>query len=454
MDNFFKIPKLKGSSNYDIWAIRLEALLTKEGFTEVINININNYTEVERNNLAQKALQCSSYILLTLEDGPLLQVRYIKNPYLLWQNLKNLYEAKGFSSEFLLSKELINVNLYTYKGNLEQYLNHFKKLVNNLEAKEITLPNKFLIALLLNNLSKEYDYLVTIITQNIRSDSSSLILEDIISNLLVEYRRISNNKNTKNIYISNNRLSYSYKYTKSNIFKDRDGDIQMALNTKKAKSKSNIRSKICSHCHKNGHLVESCFILYPHLKNIKSAKNTSINTSINTTAAEITNNNKVILATNIINKSKLNSNFEFILDSGATIHTCYIKELFIDIKPTNTYIKWGNTNKNILASGEGSIVFKFLNTNKIITLTKVLFVPELGVNLLSLSLITNKGYNISFNKTNCFIKNKDNLVIASGSYKNGISTFNIQSTKPVILNKTKINLNTNILEDLEDLNNV
>ena len=168
MDNFFKIPKLKGSSNYDIWAIRLEALLTKEGFLDVITTDLNNYTEVERNNLAQKALQCSSYILLTLEDGPLLQVRYIKNPYLLWQNLKNLYEAKGFSSEFLLSKELINVNLYTYKGNLEQYLNHFKKLVNNLEAKEITLPNKFLIALLLNNLSKEYDYLVTIITQNIR----------------------------------------------------------------------------------------------------------------------------------------------------------------------------------------------------------------------------------------------------------------------------------------------
>ena len=52
MDNFFKILKLKGSSNYDIQAIRLEALLTKEGFTEVITTNINNYTEVERNNLA------------------------------------------------------------------------------------------------------------------------------------------------------------------------------------------------------------------------------------------------------------------------------------------------------------------------------------------------------------------------------------------------------------------
>ena len=52
--------------------------------------------------------------------------------------------------------------------------------------------------MLLNDLTKEYDYLVTVITQNIREDSSNLVLEDIISNLLDEYRRISNNKNSKN----------------------------------------------------------------------------------------------------------------------------------------------------------------------------------------------------------------------------------------------------------------
>ena len=57
--------------------------------------------------------------------------------------LKNLYESKGFSSEFLLSKELISTTLDLYKGNLELYLQNIKRIVNSLTAKDIILPNRF-----------------------------------------------------------------------------------------------------------------------------------------------------------------------------------------------------------------------------------------------------------------------------------------------------------------------
>ena len=95
--------------------------------------------------------------------------------------LKNLYEAKEFSSKFLISKELINTTINSYKGNLELYINNFKRLANSLEAKEISLPNKFLVALLLNNLNKDYEYIVTIIIQTIRIDNNSVDLDTIIS---------------------------------------------------------------------------------------------------------------------------------------------------------------------------------------------------------------------------------------------------------------------------------
>ena len=64
--------------------------------------------------------------------------------------LKNLYKAKEFSSEFLISKELINTTLDYYRDNVEDYINAFKRIVNNLESREIILPKKFIIALLLN----------------------------------------------------------------------------------------------------------------------------------------------------------------------------------------------------------------------------------------------------------------------------------------------------------------
>jgi hypothetical protein len=37
----FKIPKLKGSSNFDIWSLRLESILTKDN---LINYILADYT--------------------------------------------------------------------------------------------------------------------------------------------------------------------------------------------------------------------------------------------------------------------------------------------------------------------------------------------------------------------------------------------------------------------------
>ena len=40
--NIFKIPKLLGSINYDIWSIRIEALLNSYGYNYVMSNNIES----------------------------------------------------------------------------------------------------------------------------------------------------------------------------------------------------------------------------------------------------------------------------------------------------------------------------------------------------------------------------------------------------------------------------
>ena len=127
-DTIFKIPKLKGSSNYEIWAIKIEAILIKEGFFRFLS---NRNLE-----LNEEAIKATSLIRLSLEDGPLLQTKNITNPYELWESLKNLYMAKGFSSNFILCKELINTTL-TKSKDIESYIYNFKKLINNLASKLI-----------------------------------------------------------------------------------------------------------------------------------------------------------------------------------------------------------------------------------------------------------------------------------------------------------------------------
>jgi len=223
--------------------------------------------------------------------------------------------------------------------------------------------------------------------------------------------------------------------------------MTMQTNSKKAinnKIKSINRDlKICNYCKLKGHLESSCYKKYP---NLKPKKDNSVN--------NIEEIKETVLTTSINNKINNNNIYDFILDSGATIHTCSKKDLFNNIKYTNISIKWGKTNNIIKASGIGDIELYFNNSN-LIKLSNVLYIPELGVNLLSLNLITSKGFKLSFNKDNIYIYTPNNKIIAKGKYENKVSVFSAISSKLSnnIINKnnkdnSKITaLNTNIEND-------
>ena len=312
-DNILKVPKLIGSPNWDLWSIRMESILIEKGYDEVLTTSISTIdpTSGEYNRLKALSQKATAYIKLALADGPLLQTRHITDPCKLWNTLQGLYEPKGFSSEFLIVKELINTTLVSSKGNLELYLQNIKRLVNSLEARNIKLPNSFIVALLLNNLSSDYKYIVTIITQFIR-ESSNVDIDAIFSQLIDESRRLKSIKGDK-------AVGTPYK---------EDRDIEMSLSTINKKGyKNNTRDKRkCSYCSRVGHLEETCFKKHPHLAPSKKVSMTSPIASPN---------RELVLSTSkqtSENREKLFQ--EFVLDSGASIHTCSNIEFFNSIKPT------------------------------------------------------------------------------------------------------------------------
>ena len=102
--------------------------------------------------------------------------------------LKNLYSLKGFSSKFLIYKELFKTTLSKYSS-IEEYLNKVKQLIDQFKAKGIELPNQVIVTWVLNNLTSPYKGFVTIVTQSYRTNSSTINLENLFSNLLDESRR-------------------------------------------------------------------------------------------------------------------------------------------------------------------------------------------------------------------------------------------------------------------------
>ena len=63
----YKFPKLKGSINWDIWVIRMEATLIKEGYENAYKKEATGDIDITAN-----SAKAASLIRLALEDGPLI----------------------------------------------------------------------------------------------------------------------------------------------------------------------------------------------------------------------------------------------------------------------------------------------------------------------------------------------------------------------------------------------
>ena len=83
---------------------------------------------------------------------------------------------------------------------MEIYLNQVKRLNDQLIAKDIIIPEKVIFAWVLNNLSDNYETLITTITQAIRvNGSDSLKLDELFANLIDESKRVkSRSKKNQN----------------------------------------------------------------------------------------------------------------------------------------------------------------------------------------------------------------------------------------------------------------
>ena len=396
-DSVLKINRLNGSENYDLWAIRIEAVLTEKGYFSVM-------TDPENIDIEKRA-KALAYIRLSLADGPLLQIRNIQDPLEAWSALKALYEPKGFSSEFLLCKELFQTTLRSYKS-VESYLNKIKQLHDDLLARNIAIPNKVIAAWVLNGLTKEYESIIAMITQNIRSKNEDINLQELFSYLIDESRRLQSKENEPMALIQ-----------------------QIKPKKQQEAQKDQKQQKYCNFCKKQGHYDTNCFKKHPE-KAPKNTKNTFKNAQNSSSRDEI--NSEIFTAISTKKEDILlskNDSIEWILDSGASTHICCDKTLFSSLFPTEKSVNWGNAS-SITAKFMGNVELIFNSTKQKAILENCLYIPEIGMNLLSLGKLAQKELNIQFYKQKCFIE-RPKKIIATGYYRNNLSIFDTTIITPI-----------------------
>ena len=175
------IQKLVGSSNYTIWALRMKALLVDRGLKAIIT------TDDVSDDVNDRALAA---IQLFISDGPLLHVQNDERAHGTWNKLKSLYSSTGFSSEFIIIKEFFRCKLKKYSS-MEEFINKIKQLNDELTSRELALPRQVVMSWVLENLTSEYGFIVTGITQSLRVNPNSYDLDMLFSSLVDESKRLS-----------------------------------------------------------------------------------------------------------------------------------------------------------------------------------------------------------------------------------------------------------------------
>ena len=135
--------------------------------------------------------------------------------------------------------------------------------------------------------------------------------------------------------------------------------------------------------------------------------------------AESENFVAIILESNVMMDSK-----DWWIDSGATRHICGDRNSFVNFQKIESGEKlyMGNASSSMV-EGKGDVVMN-LTSGKKLTLMDVLFVPEIGKNLVSTSLLSKKGFKLVF-ESDKLVLTKGGAFIGKGYMSEGLFKINV-----------------------------
>ena len=167
----------------------------------------------------------------------------------------------------------------------------------------------------------------------------------------------------------------------------------------------------CNYWKKVGHIEAKCWKknpqLNPHKKNVPTPA----------LIAHKSDRDPVIcLMVKYESSDELPKFRNWFIDSGCSNHMTSDKSMFFSYSPGHhSPVNPGNS-KTVVAAGSGTINLSLLVNRQSVKcrLHKVLHVPDLGYQLLSVPTLDKSGFRISFYSQRCWIE-KDNQLIGTGS---------------------------------------
>jgi hypothetical protein len=393
------IPFSGKGEDWNRWSKTFLATATAKGYRDIlkpedpnaeidVNLNIQAYNDL--------ILSCQEEITFGIVDESVSEEFPDGDARLAWSNLQDKFEPLTGAAKVQTKLEFHQLKLSSADEDPDPWMTNLELKRRRLKTLGTIIDDDDLILHILNNLPKEYETVVQLCEEDLTRGNADLqVVKDRIR---ARFNRI----------LKANEAS----------------DEAIALMTK-----SQFKGA-CTVCGKIGHKGADCFTLEKNkdkkeafFKRLKEKRNKSNhkynrnkkfgnhkqnngNSDQDTSMAMTNLDEEMILIAP--NEPALFNNFTWIADSGATTHMTNNLDGMFDLQDANMNISVGDGRKmttSKIGKWKGTAIDKEGN-RKIVTLTNVSYVPELMVNLFSLTAAMDKGFSIAGSKEGITL-NKD-----------------------------------------------
>ncbi|RVX02495.1 Retrovirus-related Pol polyprotein from transposon TNT 1-94 [Vitis vinifera] len=385
-------------SNFTRWQDKVRFLLTALKIFYILDPTLAPLPEPKENDTPQVVaarkkreedeLICRGHILNALSDRLYDLYTNTNSAREIWEALENKYKAEEEGTKKFLISQYIDFKFFDEKPLLPQ-IHELQVIVNKLKVLKIELPEAFQVGAIVAKLPSSWKGY----RKRILHKSEDYSLEEIQKHLRIEEESRSRDKMVEESNGGTNKANAISKANhprgKNNNNKKNSGNY---MSPKKNQEQFKGKKGPCFVCGKPGHYARECRFR----KDQKGAVVNAIDEEIIATLSDV-----------CVVQGKVQG---WWYDTCAKVHVTYDKSLFKTFEDAkgNQEVQMGNEGKSkVLGKGTIEVVF---TSGKKVTLTNVLYVPDMNKNLVSGDLLGKPGIKAVFESGKLILSKSGNFV--------------------------------------------
>lgn len=382
--------KLKGSENFHNWKFAMSSFLALKGYDKCIihrppvaatsTVAAVVYApEIATETDDAKLSAAKATLALGVQSQIYIHIQNCTTALDIWNTLHKLYEDRGLARKITLLKNLLSNKLSDCDG-MQDYVDKIVSASNKLAGVGFPVNDEWLGSILLAGLTDEFKPFIMGLEAN-----GAAITGDLIMAKLLDCRTGNDNNG--------------------------------AFLAKKPSKKWKKKQRKCFNCGSTQHLANACDKPKVEKKNEKDEKSAKAAFMICLENGSVSDENEDSEKEPLVGFHSANCKEEWYIDSGSSRHMTPHADLLEGKSGNTEKITAANGVKmSITGTGDGRVTFG----NGNVKVKSIMHVPELAVNLLSVSQIVQNGNTVIFNSDGCTIYNAKNERLLFSRPKGGV----------------------------------